>query len=457
MVPEITKQDLASYRDPSGFVFSVNGEVYRQVNRVFQKDFERFIDSGLYEQLVQEGLMLPHQQLAENFTGRDNWYTTLKPEQLDFISYPYEWCFDQLKEAALLTLHLAQKGIARNMILKDATPFNIQLHKGRLVFIDSLSFEEYDETQPWVAYRQFCETFLAPLALMHYHGEPMQPMLYAYPDGIPLSLASSLLPWKSRLNMHLYLHIHLQSKIARRKPVATERPVVFSRQKLQNLLRSLQALIESFNFRHKGVWSDYYEEAGQRSDYLPHKKEIVTQWVNKLTGVTTALDLGANDGTFSEIVSSKNIRTISVDGDHFAVSKLYQSLKGSQRNIHPLLVDLATPSPSIGFANEERASFSERAGSDLVLALAFIHHLAIGKNIPLERIAQWCRKLGRVLIIEFVPIGDEKVQLMLQRKEHTFEWYSEANFEKAFTQYFSIQEAQKIASSDRILYLMEAL
>lgn len=457
MAPELPKQHLASYRDPSGFVFTYQGAIYRQVNQVFQKDFEYFTASGLYKELVEEGLLLPYQQLAENLTGQANWYTTLKPEQLDFISYPYEWCFDQLKESALLTLQLAQKGLARNMILKDATPFNIQWHKGRLVFIDSLSFEEYDETRPWVAYRQFCETFLAPLALMHYHQEPLQPLLYTYPNGIPLSIASSLLPGRSRLNIHVYLHIHLQSKIATRKPTAKERPVVFSRQKLQNLLRSLQSLVESFNFRHKGVWSDYYEEAEQRSGYLPHKKELVTQWVAGLTGVTTAVDLGANDGTFSEILSRKNIRTISVDGDHFAVSKQYQAIKGSGKNIHPLLIDLANPSPSIGFANEERAGFTERASSELVLALAFIHHLAIGKNIPLERIARWCRKLGRVLIIEFVPIRDEKVQLMLKRKEHTFEWYSEEGFEEAFTPYFRILDTKKIASSERMLYLMEAL
>lgn len=457
MAPELPKQHLASYRDPSGFVFTYKGEVYRQVNQVFQNHFERFTRSGLYTELVEEGLLLPHQQLAENLTGQENWYTTLKPEQLEFTSYPYEWCFDQLKEAALLTLQLAQKGIARNMILKDATPFNIQWHKGRLVFIDSLSFEAYDEEKPWMAYRQFCETFLAPLALMHYHQEPLQPLFYAYPDGIPLSVASRLLPWKSRWSLHLYLHIHLQSKMARSKRAATERPVGFSRQKLLNLLRSLHGLVESFSLKQKGVWSDYYEEAEQRSGYLPHKKEIISRWVDKLTGVFTAVDLGANDGTFSAILSSKSIRTISVDGDHFAVSKLYHSIKGNNDNIYPLLIDLSNPSPAIGFANEERAAFTERASSDLAVALAFIHHLAIEKNIPFQRIAQWCRELGRVLIIEFVPITDEKVRLMLQRKQHTFDWYTKTNFEEAFSPYFEILESVKIDSSERILYMMKAI
>jgi hypothetical protein len=457
MAPEPTMQHLASYRDPSGFVFTHNGAVYRQVNQVYQKAFEHFVDSGLYTELVEEGLLLPHHQVNENLTGTENWFTTLKPEQLHYISFPYEWCFDQLKDAALLTIQLVQKGLAHNMILKDATPFNIQWHQGRLVFIDSLSFEPYDETRPWVAYRQFCETFLAPLALMHYHQEPLQPLLYAYPDGLPLNLAGSLLPWRSRLNMHLYLHVHLQNKLAKRKPANTERPVTFSKQKLLNLLRSLETLIGSFSFKHKGVWSNYYEEAEQRSGYLPHKKEIITQWVDRLTNIATAVDLGANDGTFSDILCRKNIRTISVDGDHFAVSKLYHSVKRSHQNIYPLLIDLSNPSPSIGFSNQERASFVERTHMDMVIALAFIHHLAIGKNVPFERIASWCSKLGRMLIIEFVPLTDEKVQLMLQRKELTLDWYSMEGFEETFSKYFNIVEAKKVASSERVLYLMEAL
>lgn len=457
MAPEITKQHSASYRDPSGFIFTYKGEVYRQVNQIFKKDFEQFIGSGLYEELVREGLLIPHQQIDENLTGSKNWYTTLRPEQLDFISYPYEWCFDQLKDAALLTLRLVQHGIRQNMILKDATPFNIQLHKGRLVLIDTLSFEHYDETQPWIAYRQFCETFLAPLVLMHYHQQPLQPLLSSYPNGIPLDLVSGLLPWKSWLNLHVYLHIHLQNKVARRKQPTVESKVTFSRQKLENLLRSLQSLIESFRFQYKSVWSDYYKEAEQRSGYLPDKKETITQWVKRLTQVSTAIDLGANDGTFSEILSSHNIRTISVDGDHYAISKLYQAVKTHYSCIHPVLLDLSSPSPSIGFNNEERLSFTQRGGNDLALALAVIHHLAIEKNIPFEWIAKWCRELAPTLIIEFVPITDEKVQFMLTRKKLVYDWYTETEFITAFSKYFKILDVREIASSSRKLYLMEAL
>jgi hypothetical protein len=143
-------QHAASYRDPSGFVFTYNGEVYRQVNQVYKKNFDLLISSGLYRELSGKGLLIEHKQIDQNFTGQELWYTTLKPERLNYISYPFEWCFDQLKDAALLTLQIAELAVEYGMILKDATPYNVQLHKGKVVFIDSLSFEEYDVTLPWI-------------------------------------------------------------------------------------------------------------------------------------------------------------------------------------------------------------------------------------------------------------------------------------------------------------------
>jgi len=449
-------QHSASYRDPSGFIFTLNNEVYRQVNLVYKQDFELLMSSGLYHELTQKDVLVKHEELRNNLTGQKDWYTTLKPEKLAYISYPYEWCFDQLKDAALLTLQIARTGIKHDMILKDATPFNIQLHGSKLVLIDSLSFEAYDASRPWVAYRQFCETFLAPLTLMHYHQQPFQPLLYAYPDGIPLAVASNLLPWQSKLNLHVYLHIHLQSRYAARKPSAGKN-VSFSRQKLLNLLSSLQTAVESLTLKHKGVWSDYYREAQERAGYLADKTQIVTKWINNLPGIFTAVDLGANDGTFSEILSHKAITTISVDGDHFAVTKLYKSLLGKNRFIFPLVMDLANPSPSLGFNNNERNSFLERTKGDLVLALAFIHHLAIARNLPFAKLAPFFKALGKALIIEFVPKEDEKVLFMLAQRKDVFPWYTETEFIREFSKEFKIVASQKIADSNRVLYLMLAI
>src|SRR5687768_4434848 len=177
----------SSFRDPSGYIFEKEGAIYRQVNKVFQEDFDFFISGGCYDDLVSKGLLLPHEPILENLTGDDQWYQTLKPEKLSVISYPWEWSFSMLRDAALLTLRLLKEGLEWGMILKDATPYNIQWHKGRLVFIDSLSFEKYDETKPWIAYRQFCEQFLGPLLLAHYAKNPLPELMLAYPDGIPVS------------------------------------------------------------------------------------------------------------------------------------------------------------------------------------------------------------------------------------------------------------------------------
>src|SRR5438105_7774210 len=207
----------SSYRDPSGFMFEKDGILYRQVNQVFKEHYDHFIQTGCYKKLVEKGQLISHQTIPENLTGTPEWYITLKPEKLDFISYPYEWSFDMLKDAALLTLQLVKDAISFGLILKDATPYNIQWHKGKFIFIDTLSFEKYNETEPWIAYRQFCESFLGPLLLMHYAKMPLQQLLLSYPEGIPLSIIKKLLPAKSRFSLYTYLHIHVHASIAAKK------------------------------------------------------------------------------------------------------------------------------------------------------------------------------------------------------------------------------------------------
>src|SRR5215211_487772 len=178
----------SSYRDPSGFLYYHNNSLYRQVNKSYQEHFEQFISGALYQHLVNQQLLISHQQINVNYLDDTDWYQTIQPELVPFISYPYEWCFDMLKDAALTTLLVAQESMVYNMMLKDASAYNVQWHKGKMIFIDSLSFEKYDDTKPWIAYRQFCEHFLAPLALMHYRKWPLQNLWLAYPDGFPLPL-----------------------------------------------------------------------------------------------------------------------------------------------------------------------------------------------------------------------------------------------------------------------------
>lgn len=447
----------ASYRDPSGFIFEKEAVLYRQVNRSFEKDFTAFTSNGCYDHLVKEGLLIPHQEIKENLTGSADWFTTLLPERVPFISYPWEWSFGMLKEAALLTLRLVKEAVAYGMILKDATPFNIQWYKGKMIFIDSLSFEKYNEQEPWIAYRQFCETFLGPLLLMHYRKTPLQELSLAYPDGIPLATIKKLLPGRSRFSLYTYLHIHLHAKVAAQTAVNTNKAAKpFSRQKLLNLIRSLQELVQSLRLPvQTSTWSHYYEEASQRKDYLLQKEAIIRNWVESLNGSKTCADLGANTGEFSRITAAKGIFTITADADPYCIESLYQRIQQErEENIHPLVLDLSHPSPAIGVNNEERNSFIQRTSVDLVMALALIHHLVIGKNIPFDRCADFFSRLGRQLIIEFVPKTDPKVMEMLSTKKDIFPDYSAEAFEYAFQQRYTIDQKMTVTGSERILYLM---
>lgn len=455
MPPASFNHHPSSYRDPSGFIFEKDGCLYRQVNQCFQKDFDRFTQSGLYQNLVEKDILVPHQTIHKNLTDTANWYLTLQPEIIPFISYPYECCFTMLKDAALITLQAAKEAMKFGMMLKDASAYNIQLHKGKMIFIDTLSFEQYNEQKPWIAYRQFCEQFFAPLSLMHYLKEPLQNLLIAYPEGIPLQLASKVLPFKSRWNLHNYLHLHLQSTLAKKNKTKNENTKPFSKQKMKNLLQSLEAGIQSFSFSQSPTnWSDYYEEAHQRGDYVAAKKQMVSDWLGKLNP-KTVFDAGANEGEFSGLAGSSTY-VISADSDHASINKLYQKVKQKNNsNIYPLVVDLANPSPAVGVNNMERPSFLERIKVDLVLALALIHHLFIGKNIPFDEIAKMFSGITQLLIIEFIPKSDEKVKLITAYKKELLPNYSEENFETSFLNFFSIEEKKEITGSGRILYLMQ--
>jgi hypothetical protein len=452
-----------SYRDPSGFVFEESGIIYRQVNKNFQEHFDYFIKSGCYERLVKTGLLIPHETLQDPPRTSEG-YLVLKPERIPFISYPYEWSFDMLKDAALLTLRLLREALAHDMILKDASPYNIQWYKGRLVLIDSLSFEKYDEQQPWIAYRQFCESFLAPLMLMHYRAHPLQQLLLAWPEGIPLDITSSLLPWRTRLSLHSYLHIHLHANISGRKNRTADKKIIFSRKKLLDLVTSLEVLLNRLHLKDReSTWSGYYDEVSTRGEYLEHKKRIISSWLLRSESIKMAIDLGANEGIFSNLLAVRNIQTIAADFDPYCINRLYLRVKKeAQKNIQPLVLDISNPSPSIGFNNEERLSFLERLltdrlWADLLLALGLVHHLTISKNIPFAKLARLFSKMGKTLVIEFIPKEDIKVKEMLAQKKDIYTHYDEANFESAFREHFSILNKEQIPGSNRVLYLMSAL
>jgi ribosomal protein L11 methylase PrmA len=450
----------SSFRDPSGFIYFQGGALYRQVNLKYKEDYERLMDSDLYRLLVNYQLLVPHEEADIQWAASGEAYKVIKPELIPFISYPYEWSFSQLKHAALLTLEVQKKSLERGMSLKDCSAYNIQFRRGKPILIDTLSFERYEEGKPWVAYRQFCQHFLAPLALMSYTDIRLSQFFRVYVDGVPLDLASPLLPFHTRLKFSLLSHIHLH---ARTQKHFANKPVKASQHKLNRvallgLIDSLESAVQKLTWQPQGTeWANYYAETNYGSDAFQHKKQLVSEFLEKMNPKPQMVwDLGANTGLFSRIASSRGILTISFDVDPACVEQNYlECVRKAEAHILPLLLDLTNPSPNLGWANQERTSLLDRGPADAVLALALIHHLAISNNVPFHKIAEFFSQICHSLIIEFVPKGDSQVETLLSSREDIFSEYTQRAFEREFSRYFVINSALKIRQSERTLYWME--
>ena len=444
----------ASYRDNSGFVFKQNEQVYRNIHPSYESHYLRLMNSGLYAELVKSKKLIPHQEITNttefNFTDGK----VLLPEQIPFISYPYEWSFNMWKDAALLTVQIALAALQKEMILKDATPFNVQFVHGKPIFIDTLSFENYEAGKPWIAYHQFSECFLAPLLLMHYCHPDTNKLFTVYPNGIPMRVLVSLLPKSSKWNMGTFLHVHLQLKFAGKQQQKAKTQNNFSKQKLELLLKGLESFVQKLSPKKvKTTWDVYYTDTILGNDYLKAKTTLVKSFSN-FVEFKTVIDLGANDGHFS-LLFNEDKNVIATDADSNCINDLYLKIKKeSISNILPLVNDLTVPSPAIGWANTERESITARLKADMVLALALVHHLAIAKNIPLHFIADWLHPMGEHLIIEFVPKEDEKVKILLQNRKDIFDNYSLENFRSIFTKKYKIVREEKVGNTNRILFLM---
>jgi len=457
------RQLPASFRDPSGFLFSRGGVLYRQINRAYENEYMRLMASGLYERLVKVGLLIPHVEVdqapseSEALPNGDVAFKVIQPERVPFISYPYEWSFGELKDAAHATLSIQKRALKADMSLKDASAYNIQFVRGKAALIDTLSFEIYDEGQPWVAYRQFCQHFLAPLALMALKDVRLNQLLRVYIDGVPLDLASELLPSKTRLNFGLLTHIHLHAGAQKRySGEEVKARGGMSRQAMVGLIESLESTISKLNWSPRGTeWANYYEITNYSDAAFDHKKQLVKEWSQRLKP-EMVWDLGANNGAFSRVASEIGAYVVSFDIDSAAVEQNYRQVKTDKTaNLLPLLLDLTNPSPAIGWANQERDSFGARGPADLVLALAVIHHLAISNNVPLPKLTDFFAETGKWLVIEFVPKADSQAKKLLVSRRDIFPHYTRDGFETAFKEKFEICEAVEIQESERVLYLMQ--
>jgi ribosomal protein L11 methylase PrmA len=457
-------RDPGSYRDPAGFVFRRSGTLYRQIQATFADDWELFIGSGLYERLRGEGLLLGHEEVGVESAAAPPAYRVIRPEALDFVSYPYEWSFSQLKDAALLTLRAQTLAAEAGMTLRDASAYNVQFQRGTPVLIDSLSFERAEEGRPWVAYRQFCEHFLAPLALMSRVDIRLGSLLRDHLEGVPLDLAAHLLPGRTRFSLSLGPHIHLHARAQRRHADDGRasgaadggngsRPATMSASRLATLVESLRTTVEGLDWAPEGtVWADYAENTSY-DDAATAAKEAAVASALAAAGGSIAWDLGANTGRYSWLAADRGYRVVALDVDPGAVERHYRHLRADGRtDTLPLLADLTNPSPAQGWGSAERASLLARADADVVLALALVHHLAIGANVPLPMIAALFARLAPQAIVEFVPKEDAMVQRLLASRRDVFPGYTIEGFREAFAIDFDLLSETHIEGTARTLF-----
>ena len=450
-----------SFRDPSGFMFKHDGKLYRQVNQKYQEEYDLLMGSGLYDQLNKSRTLVAHKEVDLALAPRPEIACkVIQPEIVDFISYPYEWCFNQLKDAAILTLAIARRALEFGMSLKDASAYNIQFHQGKPIFIDSLSFEKYEEGSPWVAYRQFCQHFLAPLALMAKTDIRLAQLMRLHIDGIPLDLASKLLPATTKINFGLATHIHVhaksQQRYADREVSQDEVKARMSKTAMLGLLDSLLSTVKSLDVKTiQTEWTDYYQDNNYTPASFEAKRQLVRDFIEKIQP-KRVWDLGGNTGEFSRAASELQIPTVCFDIDPGAVQQNYDLVKkNKEKFMLPLRMDLTNPSPDLGWHNAERESMQARGPVDLVMALALIHHLAISNNVPLVDVADYFADLGEYLIIEFVPKSDSQVKRLLASRLDIFPEYTLEGFRQAFLQHFTLLDEKPVQGSERTLFLMK--
>lgn len=376
------------------------------------------------------------------------------------VSYPYEWSFGMLRDAALLTLDVQAELAADGFNLRDASAFNVLFDRGRPILIDTLSVAPAEPGAPWRAYRQFCEHFLAPLALMAHRDIRLGQLLRAYLEGVPLDLAAELLPARTRFSAGLGPHLHLHARAQRRHErraeaaAAQARRATVGRLGAEALIDSLRRTVVGLDWQPEGTeWADY--ERGDPTEEAALAKDAVVRAMLEAAGGTVVWDLGANAGRHSRIAAELGRRVVAWDVDPAAVERHYRALvsRGETR-ILALLVDLANPTPAVGWGLEERRSLLDRCDADVVLGLALIHHLAIGRNVPLPRVAELFATLAPNAIVEWVGRDDPMVGRLLATREDVFDTYTLEGFRSAFGEWFALVDERQIPGTARRIVRM---
>ena len=462
------RSEPGSFRDRHGRVFYKDGAVYRALSRHSLTAWHTLEKTRFFPRLVEEGLIVKTgladaAALASSEALPGDWAGILRHETIPYVSYPYEWSFQMLQEAALLQLRLISESLAEGMILKDATPYNVQWNGVRTVFIDIPSFEPWPPGGAWTGYRQFCSLYLYPLMLQAYRNLPFQPWLRGSLDGISprecRDLLSSRDLFRSGVLLHVWLQSRFQEKYGARRESASQllKDAGFNRKAILSNVGRLTRLVSRLRWTPSASqWTGY---AGDNTYSRPDreaKREFV-RWAVGRKRWKMSWDLGANTGDYSRLAAAGSDTVLAMDRDSASVDLLYRDLRREgPANILPLVVNLADPSPSLGWRCLERTSLTERGSPELVLCLALIHHMVIDANIPLAEFVQWLSRLGGSLVIEFVRRDDPMVKMLLRNKEDQYTDYRMDYFEDCLGKCFRVHRRQELPSGSRVLYFAEA-
>lgn len=451
-----------SFRDRDGRVYLRDGRVFRGLSQAAMANYHALTAKPFYKKHLDSGAIIATRELPSG----DNplpasicglWAGFLEHDPVPVISYPYEWTFSMLKEAALLQLRLTLEAVKAGFTVKDATPYNVQFISQRPVFIDIPSFEPLPDGEPWSGYRQFCEMYLFPLMLQAYKGIHFQPFLRAAIDGVPVQTAARLFGFRNRFRPGVWGHVWLQAKLDRRYSGSSEnvrsslKSAGFNRELILVNLRKLIRLVGRLEWQgNASEWGDYtkfhnYTEADHQS-----KEQFVDQCVRQAQPLTV-WDIGCNTGQFSRIAAANCRQVVATDIDHLAVEQLFVN-PDTPGNVMPLVQNVADPSPNWGWRHLERRDLQQRAAPDLVLCLALVHHVVITANIPLAEFVAWLAEVTDQLVIEFVSRDDDKVQTLLRNKQDKYWDYDQDFLEQQLARYFIIRERLDLRAGLRTLY-----
>lgn len=467
MPSNVIQPEPGSYQDRDSRVFYQGDRVCRVLGKEAYTHWMSLSACPFYQTLIADDKLVFSRgihdvELPDLLVNRPE-AAILEHERVPFISYPYEWCFGMLKDAALLQLEILLCALDENMILKDATPYNIQWVGTNPVFIDVLSFEPLQAGSPWLGYNQFCQLFLYPLLIQSYKNLLFHPWLRGNLQGISLEDACRMFSIRNYLRpgviQQAVLPFVLQASFSS-KPGEPDANLLQPYQSLEEtaphirkMVRNLHKLIANLSWKpHSGAWKDYIQSHTYDHQAWQQKTEFVDRIVHEQSW-GTVWDLGCNTGHFSRIAARNANLVLALDSDPASIEVLYQDLKETNDNrILPLVFNLADPSPSLGWLCSERKSITERGKPDLILCLALVHHLVIRNNIPMDSLIAWLSRLRGALIIEFVSKTDPMAQQLLKHKQDQYADHDQHYFEHCLEARFVIRETLALHSGTRILY-----